>query len=72
MFAISKAANLNSLVQGGQLYLAFPFSKGSLSQALPANIRQGKKASQGYSGLFVFSTSDKDKKFCSIDTWLLT
>jgi hypothetical protein len=30
MFAISKAADLNQLVQGGQLYWAFPFSKGSL------------------------------------------
>jgi hypothetical protein len=31
MFAISKAADLNQLVHGGQLYRAFPFSKGSLA-----------------------------------------
>ncbi len=30
MFAISKAADLNKLEQGGQLYWAFPFAKGSL------------------------------------------
>jgi hypothetical protein len=30
MFAISKAADLNKLAQGGQLSLAIPFSKGSL------------------------------------------
>ncbi len=30
MFVISKAADLNNLVQGGQLYWAFRFSKGSL------------------------------------------
>jgi len=30
MFASSKVADLNLLVLGGQLYLAFPFSKGSL------------------------------------------
>jgi len=30
MFAISKAAGLNYLVQGGQLYRAFPFNKVSL------------------------------------------
>ncbi len=29
-FAISKTADLNQLVQGGQLYRAFPFIKGSL------------------------------------------
>ncbi len=29
MFTTSKAANLNYLVQGGQLYWAFQFSKGS-------------------------------------------
>ncbi len=28
MFALLKAADLNLLVQGGQLYRAFPFSKG--------------------------------------------
>jgi len=27
---MSKVADLNQLVQGGQLYWAFPFSKGSL------------------------------------------
>jgi len=26
MFSVSKAADLNLLVQGGQLYWAFPFS----------------------------------------------
>jgi hypothetical protein len=31
MFAVSKAADLNKLVQGGQLYWAFPFSKTWLS-----------------------------------------
>jgi hypothetical protein len=30
MFSISKEAYLNLLVQGGQMYRAFPFSKGSL------------------------------------------
>ena len=30
MIAISKAADLIELIQGGQLYWAFPFSKGSL------------------------------------------
>ncbi len=30
MFSLSKAADLNRLVQGGQLYLAITFSKGSL------------------------------------------
>jgi hypothetical protein len=33
MFAVSKASDLNWLVQGGQWYWAFPFSKGSLSEA---------------------------------------
>jgi hypothetical protein len=33
MFAISKAADLNKLLQGGQPYLAFPFSQGSLPDA---------------------------------------
>jgi len=32
MFALSKVADLSELVQGGQLYRAFPFSKGSLAQ----------------------------------------
>ncbi len=32
VFAISKAAELNLLVQGGQLYLSGPFSKGSLDR----------------------------------------
>ncbi len=32
MFELSKVADLNELVQGGQLYCAFPFSKGSLSK----------------------------------------
>jgi hypothetical protein len=36
MFVISKAAGLNQLVQGGQLYRSFPFSENSL-------IRQTKK-----------------------------
>ncbi len=31
MFAVSKAADLNQLVQGGQLYWAIPFNKGSLA-----------------------------------------
>jgi hypothetical protein len=31
MFTTSKAADLNQLVHGGQLYCAFIFSKGSLS-----------------------------------------
>jgi len=31
MFVISKAAYLNQLVQGGQLYRTFPFRKGSLA-----------------------------------------
>jgi hypothetical protein len=30
MFVLSKAANLNKLAYEGQLYWAFPFSKGSL------------------------------------------
>jgi hypothetical protein len=30
MFSISKATDLNQLVQGGLLYWAFPFSEGSL------------------------------------------
>ncbi len=30
MFTIQKAADVNVLVQGGPLYWAFPFSKGSL------------------------------------------
>ncbi len=33
MFVISKDADLNQFVQGGQLYLSFPFSKGSLLYA---------------------------------------
>ncbi len=32
--SISEATDLNYLVQGGQTYLAFPFSKGSLAPAL--------------------------------------
>ncbi len=32
MFATSKGADLNQLVQGGQPYLAFHFSKGSLAE----------------------------------------
>jgi hypothetical protein len=31
MFALSIATDLSKLVQGGQLYRAFPFSKGSLN-----------------------------------------
>ncbi len=34
MFAFSKAAVLNSLVQGGQQYWTFPFSKGSLVEVI--------------------------------------
>jgi hypothetical protein len=30
MFALSKAADLKLLLQGGQMYWAFPFGKGSL------------------------------------------
>ncbi len=30
MFATSEASDLNEFVQGGQLYLSFPFSKASL------------------------------------------
>jgi hypothetical protein len=30
MFAISKGADINKLVQGGPLYKVFPLSKGSL------------------------------------------
>jgi hypothetical protein len=30
MFAMPKVADLNDLLQGGQLYWAFPFSKGSM------------------------------------------
>jgi hypothetical protein len=30
MLGLSKVANLNEFVQGGQLYLAFHFGKGSL------------------------------------------
>ncbi len=32
-FDIQKGVDLNLLVQGGQLYCAFPFSKGSLGKA---------------------------------------
>ncbi len=32
ILSISKAADLNWLVQGGLLYLAYPFSKGSLDK----------------------------------------
>ncbi len=32
MFAASKADKLNMLVQGGQLYWAFPFRKSSLAE----------------------------------------
>ncbi len=32
ILSISKAADLNWLVQGGQLYLAFPFRKGSVEK----------------------------------------
>jgi hypothetical protein len=35
MFAISEAADANYLVQGGQLYWALPFSKGSLPTTFP-------------------------------------
>jgi hypothetical protein len=38
MFALSKAADLNKLGQGGQLYRAFPFSKDSLVQATEKNL----------------------------------
>jgi len=34
MFAISKAAALCWLIQGGQLYRAYPFSKGSLREVI--------------------------------------
>ncbi len=34
MVAASKAAYLNLLVQGGQLYRAFPISKGSLAKVV--------------------------------------
>jgi hypothetical protein len=46
MFAKSKATDLGWSVQGGQLYLVIPFSKGSLVYALPvfqAGIILGKK-----------------------------
>jgi len=36
MYAITKVANLNWIVQGGQAYLAFPFSKGSVAKAVKA------------------------------------
>jgi hypothetical protein len=32
MFALSKAVDLSGLLHGGQLYWAFPFSKGSLDK----------------------------------------
>ncbi len=41
MFALSKAANLIKLGQGGQLYWAFPFSKGSLAKVwVPSFFKQ--------------------------------
>ncbi len=30
MFELSKAGDLNKLVQGGDMYCVFPYSKGSL------------------------------------------
>jgi hypothetical protein len=49
MFLISKAADLNLLVQGGQWYCAFPFSKDSLIKQLTSwggvifNCNRGRK-----------------------------
>ncbi len=34
MFALSKEADLNKFLQGGQQYLAFPFSKASVEKDL--------------------------------------
>jgi len=40
MFAISKAADLNWLVRGGQLYWVFPFRKGSLFLSIAAMLKE--------------------------------
>ncbi len=70
MFAISKAADLNWLVQEGHLYWASPFSKGALFKlaatsvphytykllALPANLRLGCKDSPWTNTLAYFVT----------------
>jgi hypothetical protein len=49
VLALSKGTDLNWLVQGDQLYLAFPFSKGSLRrlQGLMAHIRLNWKGLTG-------------------------
>jgi len=38
---LSKGVDLNQLLQGDQMYWSFPFSKDSLSEVLPLNIRLG-------------------------------
>jgi len=59
MLAISKEADLNRLVQGGQLYWSFPFSKDSLYQ--PTNLS---KLFKGYP--FECCGSYYSKKFGNI------
>ncbi len=39
VIAISKAADLNGLAQGGQSYLAVPFSKGSLNSGVQQHLQ---------------------------------
>jgi hypothetical protein len=46
MFALSKAADLNYLGQGGQQYRAFPFSKDSLPRPMLPPV--GRKWQQTY------------------------
>ncbi len=48
MFSILKAADLNDLVEGGQLYWAFPFTKGSLMKFIHSGQNSGRKVKQTF------------------------
>jgi hypothetical protein len=60
MFAVSKSADLNQLLQGGKLYWAFPFSKGSLILVIrvsPSQKQPSPQHDKQYKGPRVLSES---------------
>jgi hypothetical protein len=65
MFELSKAADLNGLVHGGQLYWGFLFSKGSLDkltlykQVITLLVIKFQSTQQGWCAQKVFSS-----KYC--------
>ena len=58
MFSILKAADLNDLVQGGQLYWAFPFTKGSMMKFIHSGQISGRKVKQAFK--LILDTFDID------------